>query len=154
MAESVSDALEREHREIDGAIAAFLDALDAGTVAPEPLTEALQALRRHIYAEEVFLFPPVRDAGLVMPVFVMLREHGELWQQIDALSDLLTDGADTARLSETCRLLLDHLARHNAKEEPVIYPHADTALPSHTSAELARFLGSGRTPDGWVCQLA
>lgn len=154
MSESLSVALEREHREIDGGIEAFLDALDAGTVRPEPLTAALEALRRHIYAEEVFLFPPVREAGLVMPIFVMLREHGELWKRIDTLCGLLTDGTDTEQLRDTCRQLLDHLAQHNAKEEPIVYPHADSALPSHTSAELTRFLNTGSTPDGWVCQLA
>lgn len=152
--ESLSAALEREHRDIDGGIAAFVQALDAGAVQPALLTEALQALRRHIYAEEVLLFPPVREAGLVMPIFVMLREHGELWQQVDALADLAAAGADPERLRETCQQLLDQLARHNAKEEPVIYPHADTALPPHTSAELNRFLAGGSIPDGWVCQLA
>jgi len=28
----------------------------------------------------VFLFPPLRDAGMVAPVFVMLREHGQMWR--------------------------------------------------------------------------
>jgi hypothetical protein len=49
---------------------------------------------------------------------------------------------------------LDQLLQHNSKEEPVIYPNADTELPPQTSAELSRFIGAGRTPDGWVCQHA
>lgn len=152
--ETLSAALEREHHEIDSGIQAFIEKLDAGSVHSEPLTATLEALRRHIYLEEVFLFPSIREGGLVMPIFVMLREHGELWQTMDALTDLLTVGADTEGLRDTCRRLLGQLEQHNSKEEPVIYPHANTALPPDASAELARFIETGHTPDGWVCQHA
>jgi regulator of cell morphogenesis and NO signaling len=128
--------------------------LEYGSVQPEPLTAALEALRRHIYLEEVFLFPPVREAGMVMPIFVMMREHGELWRTMDVLTDLLADGKDRRRLGYTCRQLLDQLGQHNSKEEPVIYPRSDTDLPAPTSAELTRFIETGRTPDGWVCRHA
>lgn len=151
---ALSAALTREHREIDAAIEAFIEKLDCGSLQRELLTEALEALRRHIYLEEVFLFPPIREAGIVMPVFVMMREHGQLWRTMDALTDLLADGNDSRRLAEACAQLLDQLHQHNSKEEPVIYPNADTGLPPHTSAELTRFIETGRTPEGWVCQQA
>jgi regulator of cell morphogenesis and NO signaling len=151
---ALSAALKNEHREIDSGIQTFVEKLDCGSVQPEPLTAALEALRRHIYIEEVFLFPPIREAGMVMPIFVMMREHGELWHTMDALTDLLDDGTDNGRLRDTCSQLLDQLEQHNSKEEPVIYPHADADVPPQTSAELARFIESGRTPDGWVCQRA
>lgn len=150
----LATALEREHHEIDAGIATFVEKLDGGGVQPEPLVAALEALRRHIYLEEVFLFPPLREAGMVMPIFVMLREHGELWRTMGELSDLLTAGTDSEGLAASCRTLLSQLEQHNSKEEPVIYPHADTDLPAHTAAELARFLESGSTPAGWVCQTA
>lgn len=150
----LSAALEREHREIDTGIETFIEKLEGGSVQPEPLTAALRALRRHIYLEEVLLFPPIRAAGMVMPIFVMMREHGQLWRTIDALTDLLADAIDNRRLAHTCGQLLDQLHQHNSKEEPIIYPHADTALPAHTSAELTRFIETGCTPDGWECQQA
>ena len=87
---------------------------------PEPLTAALEALRRHIYLEEVFLFPPIRGAGMVMPIFVMMREHGQLWHTMDTLRDLLADGTEHGRLGDTCSRLLDQLDQHNSKEEPVV----------------------------------
>jgi hemerythrin-like domain-containing protein len=156
--ETLSTALEREHREIDTGIETFIGKLDASpdgdSVQPEPLTQALDALRRHIYLEEAILFPPIREAGMVMPIFVMMREHGELWRTIDALTDLLADGATHEQLRDTCHQLLGQLERHNSKEEPVIYPHADTALPPQVCAELARFIDTGRVPDGWICQQA
>ncbi|WP_307857395.1 hemerythrin domain-containing protein [Mycobacterium sp. SM1] len=151
---ALSAILEQEHRDIDNGIEAFVRKLDGDTVAPQGLVGALEALRRHIYLEEVFLFPPIREAGMVMPIFVMLREHGELWQTMDILDDLLADGADGERLRDACHRLLDQLYQHNSKEEPVIYPHADTVVPAPTREELARFLETGRIPDGWVCQQA
>lgn len=151
---ALSAALKREHREIDSGIETFLEKLDCGSVQAEPLIAALEALRRHIYLEEVFLFPPIREAGMVMPIFVMMREHGDLWHVMDALTTLLDDGKDSGGLRDACRRLLDLLGEHNSKEEPIIYPHADTDLPPQTSTELARFIRTGRTPDGWVCQQA
>ncbi len=151
---ALSTALKQEHHEIDSEIETFIEKLECGSVQPELLTAALEALRRHIYLEEVFLFPPIREAGMVMPIFVIMREHGELWRTIDALTDLLADGKDRRRLGDICRQLLDQLDQHNSKEEPVIYPHADTDLPPQTSAELTRFIETGRTPDGWVCRQA
>ncbi len=151
---TLSAALQREHREIDTGIETFIEKLECGGIQPESLTAALEVLRRHIYLEEVLLFPPIRDAGMVMPIFVMMREHGQLWRTMDTLTDLLGDGNDDGRLADACRRLLDQLHEHNSKEEPIIYPHADMGLPAHTSSELTRFIETGRTPDGWVCQQA
>jgi len=89
-----------------------------------------------------------------MPTFVMMREHGQLWHTMDILMDCLANENDTSRLKHRCAQLQDQLVRHNSKEEPVIYPIVDTALPPHTSAELTRFIRTGRIPDGWVCQQA
>jgi regulator of cell morphogenesis and NO signaling len=150
----LSVVLKREHHEIDSAIAAFIEKLDGGCVQPEPLSAALEALRRHIYLEETFLFPPIREAGMMMPIFVMMREHGELWRTMGALTDLIVDRADCEQLRDICNRLLGQLEQHNCKEEPIIYPHADTELPAQVSAELARFIETGRIPDGWVCQQA
>jgi hemerythrin-like domain-containing protein len=152
---SLSDALTREHRDIDGGIEAFVADLDRDAVTPEPLLTAFEALRRHIYLEEEFLFPPIRQAGLLMPVMVMIREHGALWQLMDALTELLADndpGDVDDELLSTCRALLDQLDQHNSKEEPIIYPHADADLDEQAAAHLVDFLESGSTPAGWVCE--
>ncbi|SRX94128.1 hemerythrin HHE cation binding domain-containing protein [Nocardioides sp. JS614] [Mycobacterium shimoidei] len=154
---TLSAALEREHREIDRSIESFIEALnsrDGGAVQPELLTAALDALRRHIYLEEAILFPPLREAGMVMPIFVMTREHGELWRTVDTLTEMLADGSANGQLADTCHQLLGQLEQHNSKEEPVIYPHADADLPPQVRDELARFIDTGRIPVGWICQQA
>ncbi|KAA0107575.1 hemerythrin domain-containing protein [Mycolicibacterium sp. P1-5] len=150
----LSVVLQREHHEIDCGVAAFIEKLDGGCVDPEPLCAALEALRRHIYLEETFLFPPIREAGLIMPIAVMMREHGQLWHAMDALVGLLDDTADHEPLRESCHRLLGQLEQHNSKEEPIVYPHADSDLPSQVHAELIRFIEVGRVPHGWVCQQA
>lgn len=154
----LSEALTREHRDIDAGIEAFTADLDSDVVRPEPLLTAFAALRRHIYLEEEFLFPPIRQAGLMMPVLVMLREHGELWQSMDTIIQLLESNDDgdvpDPRLASTCADLLARLDQHSDKEEPIIYPHADTDLDDESTAALAEFLRTGRTPEGWRCETA
>src|SRR5690554_5908558 len=76
---SLAAALEREHREIDDGLEIFSAGGEGTDERREALERAIRALRRHIYLEEEFLFPPLREAGLVAPIFVMLREHAQIW---------------------------------------------------------------------------
>ena len=151
---ALSNALEREHRDIDGGIEEYTAGLRHGDTEPTPLLRAMTGLRRHIYLEEAFLFPPLTTAGLTMPIFVMVREHGELWDAMDALDTLLAADTDTTTLHNACRELLAKLGTHNAKEEPVIYPQADVALDGSATESLHTFLDSGAMPDGWRCEKA
>ncbi len=152
-ANTLGGALEMEHRQIDGGIEAYLAGLD-GPANPAPLLAALTGLRRHIYLEEQFLFPPLKAAGLMGPIFVMLREHGQLWSWMDNLEQLLADGADGGARREACTALLALLDAHNSKEEPIIYTQADAILSEDAGSELQDFLAQGTTPDGWVCSAA
>ena len=154
MSETLGAALEREHREIDGGIEAFIEALPDGKSKTEPLLRSMSGLRRHIYLEETFLFPPLRAAGMMVPLFVMLRQHGELWQAMDALDTLLNADSDADTLEASCRGLLDLLDQHNSKEEPIIYPQADKILTADANAELSGFLESSTMPAGWTCAKA
>ena len=146
---SLAAALEREHHEIDAGIAAF-------TAAPwdrRPLARAAGALRRHIYLEEEFLFPLLHEAepGLAAPLFVMLREHAQIWGTLDSLERATDAGAGTG-LALRKRLTVQ-LLHHNLKEEKILYPRADDLLPPATADRLRVFLNSGELPDGWLCLL-
>ncbi|MFG2088588.1 MULTISPECIES: hemerythrin domain-containing protein [unclassified Spirillospora] len=149
--EALSAALEREHREIDEGIESFA-AMAEGRADTTPLKRAMEGLRRHIYLEEEFLFPPLRAAGLMAPVFVMLREHGEIWRTMDALDAAVARNLADRRVRELCTELLERLDRHNSKEEPILYPQADSVLTPEATGRLREFLASGRLPDGWVCR--
>ncbi len=159
---SLADALTREHHEIDAGIEAFI--AHSRTTDPVrewagPLLEAMAALRRHIYLEEAIVFPRIRQGALMMPVMVMVREHGSLWQAMDELErELSSPTADEeparSRIVSACHRMLELLERHNSKEEPIIYPHLDSDLDEGARAQLRDFLSDGRMPDGWVCERA
>ena len=153
MDESLSDVLEREHHEIDAGIEAFVAGLSLGETRAQELARASEALRRHIYLEENFLFPPLRAAGMLPPVLVMLREHGEIWRTLDAIQ-ILDPDADREGARERCGELVAQLASHNAKEEPVIYPQGDAVLTGEAKRALRGFIDSGQMPEGWVCAQA
>ncbi|MBS9535260.1 hemerythrin domain-containing protein [Mycobacterium sp. M1] len=147
-------ALEREHIAVDAGPAAFLRGLDGGVSDGVALEATLEALQRHIYLEERILFPLIRHGGMVMPLTVMMSEHGEIWRTMDALTESVLNGSDTERIRSLGEQLLRQLHEHNGKEESVVYPAADTTLTSEQSAELADFLATGLAPDGWYCQEA
>lgn len=157
--EDLATALTREHHEIDTGIGEFVAGAESGDVRADSLRKTMAALRRHIYLEETILFPPLRAGGLMMPIMVMLREHGALWDAMSRIDTDLGDGekwnaAATAALLEQCRQLLALLDQHNTKEEPVIYPRADLDLDEAAHDDLADFLHAGHTPEGWVCEAA
>ena len=148
--EPLAAALEREHREIDVGIERF--AGDPSSIeAAASLAVAIAALRRHIYLEEEFVFPALSTGGLLAPIFVMLREHAQIWQALDALERdvALSDGAPEVSLA--CHQLLVQLQHHNMKEERIIYPEAERTLPRQAAERLDQYLKSGTLPDGWVC---
>lgn len=150
----LSAELLRQHREIGAAIECFTGKMNRGNRRPDLLRATIDALRRHIYLEEDFVFPPIRKAGIMMPIFVMMREHGRLWRTMENLTRLLADGIGNPCLEDTCQQLLGQLHEHNFKEEPVVCLHADYDLPAPTSAQLTRFVVTGRIPDGWACEHA
>lgn len=142
--------LEREHHEIDAGIDHVLE----DPTATDRLASTFTALRRHIYLEEEYLFPPLRAGGLMAPVLVMLREHGELWAALDEVDDLVAHGATGQELTPRLESLLDLLDRHNAKEEPIVYVAADQTLDADAVAEINELVRTSTLPEGWVCQQA
>lgn len=151
---TLSAALEAEHREIDAGIAEYAQSAEAGTPKIEPVLRAIGSLRRHIYLEEEMVFPALREAGLMAPVFVMVREHGEIWRAMDGLEKAVaTDPAGTAA-ADVCGELVKVIEAHNMKEEMILYPQTDTIVTGEARAALDDFLATGKMPDGWTCQAA
>ncbi len=151
---ALSKALEREHRDIDGGIEEYSTGLSHGETDCRSLLRAMEGLRRHIYLEEEILFPQLKASGLGMPIFVMVREHGELWDAMTALDTLLESDATAQTLQNACRELLAKLDNHNSKEEPIIYSLADVELEPGVSSKLQEFIDSGAMPENWVCEKA
>ena len=156
--QTIGQALEDDHHVIDEHLATFARSLDASTNAAGPDVAALEAgvtaLRHHIYVEEEFHFPPLRAGGLMGPILVMLREHGELWGLLDRLQAQVADDSSIDAVSQTWLQVAALLEAHNMKEEQIVYPSGDRILDTETAADVHDALTSGETPEGWVCQMA
>lgn len=151
---SLHKDLEHEHREIDQGIESFT--AGSGDVASRTgaLADALRSLRRHIYVEEELLFPVLQDGGLVPPLVVMRREHGEMWESMDEVSEGLASGADPSALRGSVDQLVAQIQTHNMKEESIVYPAVDRMIPEPAQGELGAQLASAAMPDAWICEAA
>ncbi|HEX7327906.1 MAG TPA: hemerythrin domain-containing protein [Casimicrobiaceae bacterium] len=145
-----SELLESQHRRIDTGI----ESIVAGTGPLSGLAESLALLRHHIYVEHEILFPPLEKVGLVMPVLVMKREHGQMWPLIDGLGASCESGSPADALRDPCRELLLLLQKHNPKEEQILYTAADRLEAERADGSLTKALAAGRMPEGWVCPTA
>jgi len=143
-------ALEREHHEIDENLERFTSGLERGEWDPTPLEAASAALRRHIYLEEEMFFPPLRQTGLIAPVAVMLREHGDIWRALDKVEARAAQQNDAEAVRSAYDELAYLLEAHNEKEEQILYPQ-DHVLSDAQTAELRAFIDSGTLPEGWIC---
>lgn len=150
---SPGQRLEHDHHRIDDEFARFAGSLSGSAVDREAFDGAALALRHHIYVEEVHHFPVVKASGLMGPILVMLREHGEIWDLLDNVAEALDGGIDAA-VKEMWPRLATVLKEHNMKEEKIVYPAGDQQLPAEVAEEIVRELESGAVPEGWVCQMA
>lgn len=148
--ELISRLLAAQHQQIDQGV----EDIVSGTGDPKTLLAALKLLREHVYVEELALFPPLAAAGLTMPVFVMKREHGQMWPLIQQLEAACAAGSAVAAMHETARQLLQQLKMHNSKEEQIVYSAADHYDPSHPGSSLAQAMAAAHMPEGWVCAMA
>lgn len=152
--QTLASALEREHQQIDQGIESFTSGFMIG--GPPSLSIAIQALRRHIYLEEEFLFPPLREGapGLSATVLLMLREHGQLWDVLDQLEREIVTDRNGEKSFTLCRQLSGLLATHHRAEEQILYAQADGLLAKPAEVRLRGFLAYARLPDGWACEKA
>lgn len=141
-----SQLLAAQHRRIDQGVLGILD----GTDQPAALADSLALLRLHLYVEEEVLFPPLVKAGLTMPVFVMKREHGEMWPLLQTLTAACGSASLVEALREPCGQLFQLLQIHNPKEEQIVY----SAVDRLADASLTETLQTTRVPDDWTCAMA
>lgn len=140
---TVAQRLTREHRQIDAGVDGIID----GSGDAAALAIALRLLREHIHAEETALFPALESAGLAMPVFVMKREHGQMWPLVRRLEAACAAGAGADALRQL-------LVIHNTKDEQIVYAAADRLQASGEEDGLAAVLREARMPDDWTCAAA
>lgn len=152
--QTIGQVLENDHHKIDRHFAVFATSLGNGVVDGAQLTAGITALRHHIWVEEELHFPPLRAGGLMGPIMVMLKEHGELWDLLDRLETQVAEGAVVADITTTWQAAAALLEAHNAKEEQILYPSGDKILNTDTAADIQDALVNDTMPEGWVAQMA
>ena len=146
-----SAMLEQQHRAIDDGIRPVLDG--AGDLPA--LRQALDLLRLHLFLEEEILFPMLEQHGVTMPVFVMKREHGQMWPWLQQLTQACAAGAEPSSLHDACGELFKLLQIHNTKEEQIVYVAADDIAARGLEEPLwATLDATEHVPDDWVCAMA
>lgn len=126
---SLAGFFEADHDEVD----ALLESVpfeDPAAALPL-LREFDRRLERHIVWEEELLFPAAAQAAPMLgagPIPVMLDEHSEIRAAKAAALAALErgDGAAARRAIERMTAVL---APHNRKEEMILYPACDDAVP-------------------------
>jgi hemerythrin-like domain-containing protein len=122
-----------DHRECDARWAEVEAAADAGDhEAAVKRFEAFDAaMRRHFEMEENVLFPAV-EAALDMrgmgPTQIMRAEHAQMRGVLDQMA-AEASAHDVPALVDLGDTLLMLIQQHNVKEEGVLYPMCDQALP-------------------------
>lgn len=144
-------ALAQEYPAIQQRIDGFLVQLGGWPFASAELAHSVTALRRHIYVEEEFLFPPLREAGMVGPVYAMSADHQDLWRSLVRVEEHLNDASSYEVQQESCRILAAQLDRHTSREDPVVFEHVDDVLSPQAMADLRAFVENATPPPGWTC---
>jgi len=144
------EVLEHDHHELDAEFTRFRAGLERGEWLAGPLQRAAEGLRHHIFVEEEALFPILREAGLIGPVYVMLQEHGEIWQALDQIE--VCAGGDFGSARAAFGVMRSVLQPHNDKEEQILYPASGQVLDEAGTETVRAAFQEGKRPEGWLPQ--
>lgn len=128
----IAHYLTDDHEFCDGLFAEAENAVcaDDWAGAGERYAAFAQAVQRHFAREENVLFPEfeARTGMTGGPTVVMRDEHAQMRNAMEGMAAALAqhDRSAYLGLSETLLMLM---RQHNLKEERILYPMADQALP-------------------------
>lgn len=139
--------LAADHKRIDGLLARALGLLNQGNAtAAEPLLREFAAvLKRHVGFEDGELATRLgaSRAAADAPPAVMLREHGEIAQQLALVEEVLAaEPVDGSELAVYCAILSGTLAKHEYREEHNLFPLWRAALLKRDADERVQLLAS------------
>ena len=128
----ISEFLTADHRRCDGLFEAAMQAAESGDWdnCRRQFDAFRVALRDHMAAEEQVLFPAFEAAtGMSAgPTRVMRYEHQQMLGLLDQLQAALA-ARDAQRFADSAKSFTGLMAAHGAKEENILYPLCDEALP-------------------------
>ncbi len=138
-ARTVTEYFEADHHRLDTLLNEAISKLRAGSLlaAREVYHRFAEGIRRHMLAEETILFPLVERAyGFAVGAKTVVgAEHGTIRELLDRLGTLLLSEQPEGCVGVVLELL-EVLARHDMKEERVLYPMVDRQLDDQRRVEL------------------
>jgi iron-sulfur cluster repair protein YtfE (RIC family) len=145
MMTAITDTFTEDHHRCDRLLAAA-EASAGGSdwAAIGAAAAALSAaMERHFTLEEDIVFPALVQVFFVAenPIEIMCSEHAQMRQLLADLGEAVgaRDKSGFLGILETLHFLVQ---QHNYKEEGIIYPMADGALPQR-AAEMAAMVTDG-----------
>ena len=142
MITAITDTFTEDHHRCDRLLAAAeasaggSDWSAIGTAAEALVT----AMDRHFALEEEVVFPALAQVFFVAenPIEIMCNEHAQMRQLLAEIGEAVDAHDQNALLGilETLHFLVQ---QHNYKEEGIIYPMADGALPER-AADMAAMI--------------
>ncbi|MBI3937527.1 MAG: hemerythrin domain-containing protein [Betaproteobacteria bacterium] len=137
----ISELLTADHRRCDGLFEAAVRAAESADWdgCRRELDAFRAALSRHMAIEEEILFPAFEAATGVAagPTQVMRYEHQQMLGLLDQLHAALA-ASDAQRFDDSAKSFAEMMATHGAKEENILYPLCDEALPAVTGESLQK----------------
>ena len=138
--DSVTGYLSWDHDRLDAILQSVRARVEAGEWghAQREYDAFDHGLDRHIRLEEGILFPLFEErTGMVGgPTAVMREEHLAIRDALGVLRESIRR-SDARAFGDGVAQLLSVLSEHNVKEEQVLYPATDRALPERDRAALA-----------------
>lgn len=147
-ATDVVSLLLADHRRLDGLLAQALTALNAGDAdaGPAQFAACAAALVRHIEFEDGHLLPLLAGRIDDPTLALMHREHEEIRVQVVAVDACLSEGAaGRAEAAILCGMLAGTLAKHEHREESLVFPRWRSAVAARDAAFGANLLQEART---------
>lgn len=138
---TISQFMEDDHRHCDELFAAVENLVAAGEwqAAASAYEKFHTAMEHHLAMEEQELFPAFELAsGSTMgPTQVMRMEHRQMRDLFEAMRAAI-EARETEEYLGAGETLLILMQQHNMKEENILYPMTERALPDEGEAVLQR----------------
>lgn len=136
----ISQFLTEDHEHCDALFAAAENAVAKGdwSQAADSFQAFARDTLRHFSREEDVLFPAFENRTGMSggPTFVMRAEHDQMRDTVAAM-DQAVRSQDADRYLGLSETLLMLMRQHNMKEENILYPMMDQALPDEAEDLLA-----------------
>jgi hypothetical protein len=139
--------LMQDHRRLDALLASALSAFNADdhVAGPQAFAACAAALRRHVSLEDDVLSPRLSSAVSGEAASLMSAEHREIETQLAAIEQALEEGGQGVSLAAIlCGMLSGLMAKHEYREESVVFPLWKAALARCDQGARAALLDAAR----------